>query len=73
MQYIIEQGDQTLATHSGLALIGRLLERTSLSQHLGKVKLTKTEPEISNGDVAFAYLGLLVEGRGDFDHIEPFR
>ena len=73
MQYIIEQGDQTLATHSGLALIGCLLERTSLSQRLGKVKLTKTEPEISNGDVAFAYLGLLVQGKSDFDHIEPFR
>ena len=37
------------------------------------VKLTKTEPEISNGDVAFAYLGLLVQGRGDLDHFEPFR
>jgi len=54
-------------------LIGRLSERTCLSQQLGKVKLTKTEPEISNGHVAFAYLGLLVQGRGDLDHFEPFR
>jgi len=73
MQYILEQGDQTLATHSGLALIGRLLERTSLSKRLNEVNLTRVEPEISNGDVAFSYLGLLVQGRGDFDHIEPFR
>ena len=54
-------------------MIGRLSERTCLSQQLGKVKLTKTEPEISNGHVAFAYLGLLVQGRGDLDHFEPFR
>jgi Na+/glutamate symporter len=47
------------------------LERISLNQRFKKVKLTQVEPEISNGDVAFCYIGLLVQGKGDSDHIEP--
>jgi hypothetical protein len=30
-------------------------------------------PDISNRDVAYSYLGLLCQGKSDFDHIEPFR
>ena len=30
-------------------------------------------PDISNRDVVAAYLGLLVQGKNDFDHIEAFR
>ena len=32
-----------------------------------------TAPEIPHGDIAVAYLGLLCQGKSDFDSIEPFR
>jgi hypothetical protein len=31
------------------------------------------EPDIKNGDIAASYIGLLCQGKNDFDSIEPFR
>lgn len=73
-KFIIEQGDESLSTHTGLALIGALLTRTSLEKRLNKTKFPgAVNPRISNGDIAAAYIGLLCQGKSDFDHIEPFR
>jgi hypothetical protein len=51
-----------------------LLSNTFLKQRLNGTHLPQVEfPEISHGDVMTSYLGLLVQGKNDFDHIEPFR
>jgi len=74
MSFIIEESDEVLTTHSGLALVGLLLEKTRLSNRLNTISVPgRTYTEISNRDVAYAYLGLLCQGKSDFDHIEPFR
>jgi len=74
MPFIIEESDEVLTTHSGLALVGLLLEKTHLSNRLNTISVPgRTYTEISNRDVAYAYLGLLCQGKSDFDHIEPFR
>lgn len=63
-----------LTTHSGLALVGLLLEKTRLSNRLNAISVPgRTYTEIANRDVAYAYIGLLCQGKSDFDHIEPFR
>ena len=56
VQYTIEQSDQTLPTHSDLALTGRISEWTRPTQDLGNVKITKAEHEISKG------MGLCLSG-----------
>lgn len=74
MRFVIEESDEVLTTHSGLALIGLLLEKTELSSRLNDIPVPdRTYTEISNRDVAYSYLGLLCQGKSDFDHIEPFR
>ncbi len=74
MRYLLEQSDETLSTHSGLALVGLMLSRTKLNQKLNRIPLPdRVSPHISNGDVAVSYIGLLCQGKSDFDHIEPFR
>jgi len=74
MRYLLEQSDETLATHSGLALVGLLLSKTSLRNRLNKIKLQDSpNPYISNADVVLSYIGLLCQGKSDFDHIEPLR
>ena len=74
MRYLLEQSDETLATHSGLALVGLMLTRTKLRKRLNRMPLPdRGEPDIPNFDVAASYLGLLCQGKSDFDHIEPFR
>ena len=70
----IKDGSEHLSSHSGLALVGALLEHTNLKKRLNAVDLLRCdEPEISHGDVVYAMLGLLSLGKSDFDAIEPFR
>ncbi len=46
----------------------------SLKERLNQTSLPGVSaPEIPHGDVAAAYLGLLCQGKSDFDSIEPFR
>lgn len=74
MRFIIEESDEIITTHSGLTLAGLLLDKTNLGKRLNTTKLPDMgTPDISNRDVAYSYLGLLCQGKSDFDHIEPFR
>ena len=74
MRYLLEQSDETLTTHSGLALVGLMLSKTELEKKLNRTPLPdRTAPNITNFEIIASYLGLLCQGKSDFDHIEPFR
>lgn len=74
MRFEIVQGDEQLSSHSGLALVGAILDKTKLRERLDKVMLKDHPfPEVGHGDVATAMLGLICVGKPDFDAIEPFR
>lgn len=74
MQFEIVQGDELLFSHSGLALVGKVLSKTRLRKRLDKVMLPDHPfPEISHGEIAIAMIGLVCMGKPDFDAIEPFR
>lgn len=74
MKFIIEQSNEDLTPHSGLALVGALLNKTSLKLRFDKTKIRGIPtPRITNGEIAIAYIGLLCQGKNDFDNIEPFR
>lgn len=74
MKFILEQSEEHITTHSGLSLVGLLVSKTSLKERLNQTSLPGvTTPEIPHGDIAVAYLGLLCQGKSDFDSIEPFR
>ena len=74
MRFEIVQGDEQLSSHSGLALVGAILDKAKLREQLDKVMLKDHPfPEIGHGDVATAMLGLICVGKPDFDAIEPFR
>ncbi|MBT9141481.1 MAG: hypothetical protein DDT30_02073 [Dehalococcoidia bacterium] len=74
MRFEIVQGDEQLSSHSGLALVGAILDRTNIRERLDAVRLPEHPfPEISHGEVATAMIGLISVGKPDFDAIEPFR
>lgn len=73
-QFIIKKGDESLTSHSGLALIGVLLSKTDLRERLNATVLDAcAHPKISNADIIFAMTGLICLGKPDYDAIEPFR
>ena len=74
MRFEIVQGDEQLSSHSGLALAGAILDRTSIRRRLSAVVLPGHPfPEISHGEVATAMIGLICVGKPEFDAIEAFR
>ncbi|SFR14698.1 hypothetical protein SAMN05660706_1331, partial [Desulfoscipio geothermicus DSM 3669] len=74
MRFIIEQSNEYLTTHSGLTFVGALIAKTDLKKRLDKSSIPGVyTPNISHGDVVTSYIGLLCQGKSDFDHIEPFR
>lgn len=65
--------NERLITASGLSIVGMLLKRTQLAKHLNESKLeSNPAPKIPNSDVVLAYIGLLCQGKNDFDHIREF-
>jgi hypothetical protein len=72
--FTVKQGEETLTSHSGLALIGALLARTNLQEKLNHIGLPGCHhPKISHADMVFAMLGLICLGKPDYEAIEPFR
>lgn len=74
IRYEFTEGDERLSSHSGLALIGALLNRTRLKERLSETVLPYCrEPKISHSDIIYAVTGLMCLGKPDYDAIEPFR
>ncbi len=60
MRFEIVQGDEQLSSHSGLALAGAILDRSSIRKRLDAVVLPEHPfSEISHGEVATAMIGLI--------------
>ena len=62
MEFIIKQTDEILVfvSHSGLALIGAMLEGLPLRKRLNDISLGKRRrPDVPHGDVLTAMVGLL--------------
>ncbi len=74
MKFTISETDEMLVSHSGLALAGALLQRTSIQKRADSIRLgDRKRPDVSHGDVVTAMIGLLCLGKPDFEAIEAFR
>lgn len=75
IKFKIEETDEKLTPHAGLGIVGMLLSKTNLKTRLDQLPVpgVKTKPDASNSDVAKSYLGLLCQGKSDFEMIEEFR
>lgn len=72
--YTIKEGDEKLSSHSGLALIGALINRTHLRDRLNQTLLIDCKaPKICHSDIVLSMTGLLCLGKPDYGAIEPFR
>ncbi|CAM4444493.1 IS1380 family transposase [Paenibacillus tarimensis] len=70
----LEASSDFLTSRAGLIIVGKLLAETKLVSRLNRSKVDHIKvPLISHSDNVIAYLGLLCQGKSDFDHIEPHR
>ena len=71
-QLIVTQLDYDLTPVAGLALVGHYL--AALQPVLGRLDAAlSVKSGVANSDIVRSYVGLLVQGKSDFDAIENFR
>lgn len=74
MKFVIERSNEALFSHSGLALVGSLLKKSSLAPLLDEIDPKRPAVDVyPSSDVAKAMIGLLCMAKTDFDDIVPFR
>jgi len=69
---IIKKLPYDLTSNAGLALVGQYMKRLGISARVDH-KFPVGVGGIKNSDILKSYLGLLVQGKNDFDAIEEFR
>jgi hypothetical protein len=73
-EFVIEETDEVLVSHSGLAMVGALLGSTDIAKRADALQLPgKPRPGTRHADVLLSQIGLLCLGKSDFNDIEPFR
>lgn len=73
-KFEIRFGNERLITPSGVGIVGLLLHKTELKSRVDKTKLRDRQaPQIKNSDVLFSYIGLLCQGKSDFDAIREMQ
>jgi len=71
-QFIVKQLDYDLTPVAGLALVGHHMQRlVPVFDEIDQALPVKTG--VINSDILRSYVGLLVQGKSDFDAIENFR
>jgi len=73
-RFVFTTINEELTPVGGLSAVGAWIDHTLLRQRFDQLKLEGfVRPEISHGDVCVSFLGLLCQGKTDYDHIEAFR
>lgn len=73
-RFVFKTIKEKLTPIGGMTAVGAWIAQTQLRERLNTQILSgRPKPQISNGDVVSSYVGLLCQGKNDFDHIESFR
>jgi len=74
IRFKVQQTEEMITSQGGLALVGSLLEKSNYKFELNNLPMPLDRgATLTNSDIAFSMIGLLVQGRCDFEHIELFR
>jgi hypothetical protein len=70
--FLIKKLPYDLTSNAGLALVGQCIKRLGISKCVDR-KFPVNLGGIANSDILKNHLGLLAQGKNDFDAIEAFR
>lgn len=72
-RFSIEFSSERIISPSGLAIIGGMLGKSDLVKRLNRIPVDekkRSEPQIKNGDIALTNIGLLAQGKTDYDAVK---
>lgn len=70
--FLLKKLSYDLTSNAGLALAGQFIKRMEIDKRVDHA-LAVMPAGIANSDIVKSYLGLLVQGKNDFEAIEAFR
>jgi hypothetical protein len=74
MKFEVRFSKERLITPTGLAIVGMLLSKTGIKKRFNTLKLKENaNPQVKNSDVALSYIGLLCQGKSDFEDIREMQ
>ena len=67
--------NERLITPSGLNIIGGMLGKSNFVKRCNRIPVDKkrSEPQIKDGDILLTYIGLLCQGKPQFDAVREFQ
>ena len=72
-RFVIEFTNERIISPSGLAIVGGMLGKSDLVKRLNRIPVDerkRSEPQIKNGDIALTYIGLLTQGKTQFEAVK---
>ncbi len=69
---IVELSEERLITPSGLSLVGTLLWKSKFVKQCNRASVSpkRSQPQIKNGDILLTYIGLLCQGKTEFEAVK---
>ena len=66
---------ERLITPSGLAIVGGLLGKSDFIKYANRISVAqkRSEPQIKDGDILLSYIGLLCQGKTDFEDVNEMK
>ena len=72
-RFAIEFTNERIISPSGLAIVGGMLGKSDLVKRLNRIPVDRqkrSQPQIKNGDIALTYIGLLAQGKTQFEAVK---
>lgn len=73
MRFDNEFNNERIIPASGLSVVGGMLAKSSLVKRMNRIPVDqrkRSEPQIKNGDIILTEIGLLVQGKTDFEDVK---
>ena len=71
-KFIIRYTNERLITPSGLSFVGAMVKNSGLVKECNRLTVSarRSQPQIKSGDILLSYIGLLCQGKTEFEAIK---
>lgn len=74
MKYEIVATDEIISNDTGLVLVNNIINSTNFKQNINNKSHIKVQSrEISNNDIFMTYIGILAQGKTEFERVDEYR